>query len=47
MISSAEDPSMIYALAGLATLVAVILAWRGYRQAADEHRRRKDETKRR
>jgi hypothetical protein len=47
MISSAEDPAMIYALAGLATLVAVILAWRGYQAAAEEDRRRKDEKKRR
>ncbi|MCW5738218.1 MAG: hypothetical protein KIS73_29115 [Enhydrobacter sp.] len=46
MISSTEDPSMAYALAGVASLVAVLLAWRAYRQAADEHRRRKDETKR-
>jgi hypothetical protein len=47
MISSAEDPAMVYALAGLASLAAVLLAWRAYRQAAEEHRRRKDETKRR
>ena len=47
MISSAEDPTMVYALAGLASLVAVLLAWRAYRQAAEEHRWRKDETKRR
>lgn len=38
---------MIYALAGLASLVALVLAWRGYRSAADEDRRRKDEKKQR
>jgi len=47
MISTAEDPAMVYALAVLASLVAVVLAWRAYRQAADEHRRRQDEAKRR
>ena len=47
MISSAEDPTMVYALAGLASLVALLLAWRGYRQAAEDLRRRKDETRRR
>jgi hypothetical protein len=47
MFSSAEDPAMVYALAGLASLVAALLAWRAYRQAAEAHRRRKDETKRR
>lgn len=45
--SGMEDPGMAYALAGLASLVAVLLAWRAYRQAADEHRRRKDEATRR
>ena len=47
MIPTGEDPAMVYALAGLASLAAVLLAWRAYRQAAEEHRRRKDETKRR
>jgi hypothetical protein len=47
MISSAEDPTMVYALAGLASLVAALLAWRAYRQAAEEHRRRKDDATRR
>jgi hypothetical protein len=47
MFSSSEDPTMVYALAGLTSLVAVVLAWRAYRQAAEEHRRRKDETKQR
>jgi hypothetical protein len=46
MISSSDDP-MVYAIAGLASLVALLLAWRGYRSAAEEDRRRKDETKRR
>jgi hypothetical protein len=46
MMSTTEDPTMVYALAVLASLVAVLLAWRAYRQAAEEHRRRKDETKR-
>jgi hypothetical protein len=47
MISSAEDPTMVYALAAVASLVAVLLAWRAYRQTAEEHRRRKDEKRRR
>jgi hypothetical protein len=47
MIPSAEDPTMVYALAGLASLVALLLAWRAYRQAAEEHRRRKHDTRRR
>jgi len=47
MFSGTEDPGMVYALAGLASLAAVLLAWRAYRQAADEHRRRKDEGTRR
>ena len=36
MFSSAEDPAMVYALAGLASLVAALLAWRAYRQAAED-----------
>lgn len=47
MMSSAEDPTMAYALAGLTSLIAVVLAWRAYRQAAEEDRQRKDEAKRR
>jgi hypothetical protein len=47
MISSAEDPAMVYALAVLGSLVAVVLAWRAYRQAAEDHRRQQDEAKRR
>jgi hypothetical protein len=47
MISSAEDPAMVYALAGLASMVALLLAWRAYRSAAEEDRRRKEEKDRR
>jgi len=38
---------MVYALAGLASLAAAVLAWRAYREASEEHRRRRDEAKRR
>jgi hypothetical protein len=42
-----EGQTLTYALAGLASLVALLLAWLAYRQAARESRERKDETKRR
>jgi hypothetical protein len=48
MIAMAEEgQTLAYALAGLASIVALLLAWRAYRQAAQEDRERKDETKRR
>ena len=35
MMPNAEDPAMVYALGALASLVAVLLAWRAYRQTAE------------
>jgi hypothetical protein len=40
-----ELPSLMQVLGAAASLVALVLAWRAYRGASEEHERRKREDK--